>query len=68
MQRRYYRTGPATLPSNRNADFITQQDLCGAAFPASITTCGDEEATRWVDIQLRNCTGAMTGDDEEGNS
>lgn len=49
-------------------DLISQQNFGSITLPAAVSTCREHILASWVDIELRNDTGAMTRDDQERNS
>lgn len=52
----------------RNTNLVAKKDLGRCSFPASIASCGNEEATCWIQIQCADDAGSMPGHDEKWDS
>lgn len=49
-----------------HTDLVTKQDLGSTAFPASVAGGREHKAARRVDVDRRDHTAAVAGDDGEG--
>lgn len=58
----------AGLKSLRDSNLIPEKHFGSVAFPATVAAGGDHESRGVVDVELGDGSGAVTGDDEEGNS
>lgn len=51
----------------RHTDLVTKEDFSGISFPAPVTAGGDHITACIVDVQLRDSSGSMARNDQEGN-